>query len=323
MVVFTQSNDAFDAFVQDLSLSAEVIAPVKTDVIRFSKIDSASDIDLSAQSYVPAKEWFFPQRSVVFSFTGDSITVPSYEAPERVFFGLRRCDLNAIHHQDLVFEGVNDPSYLALREKSTLIGYHCPTAPSEYCFCGSLDLAEFFDLMYFDRGDHWLVEVGSERGAALIERYRQHFAQSDIEITAQDREIPGADRLENKDIADKYDDPAWQQGVDLCLSCGACTSLCPTCYCFEFNDEVSTADPSNGERVRSWSSCQVSGFTRVAGDHIFRDDLASRFKHRIYHQLVYFAERYGVNLCVGCGRCITGCPTKIDFVPIMNGMGHA
>jgi ferredoxin len=292
-------------------------------VIRFATVRSASEIDLSAQPYTPAKEFFFPQRETVFTFTGDSITVPAYEEPERVFFGLRRCDLNAIRHQDLVFEDVNDPSYLVLRARSTLIGYHCSQAPSEYCFCGSLELAEFFDLMYFDRGDHWLIEVGSENGAALIERYRERFEASERSITAQDRVIPGSDRLETKDIADKYDDPAWQQGVALCLSCGACTSLCPTCYCFEFSDEVSTADPSKGERVRSWSSCQVSGFTRVAGDHVFRDDRSSRFKHRIYHQLVYFTERYGVPLCVGCGRCISGCPTRIDFVPIINGMSHA
>jgi sulfhydrogenase subunit beta (sulfur reductase) len=323
MVVFAQSKEAFEGFISDLSLISEVIAPTRTDVTRFKRIDSASQIDLSVQPYTPVKEFFFPQRSIVFEFNGDELSVPAYDTSEKVFFGLRRCDLNAIRHQDLVFEGINDPSYTQLRTNTTLIGYHCETPPSEYCFCGSLELAEFFDLMYFDRGDHWLIEVGSEKGAALIERYRERFDESAVVITDEDRVIPGSDRLNSTDIADKYDDPAWQQGVDLCLSCGACTSLCPTCYCFEFKDEVSTADPTKGERVREWSSCQVSGFTLVAGDHVFRDDRASRFKHRIYHQLVYFAERYGVNMCVGCGRCISGCPTRIDFVQMINGMSDA
>ena len=61
-------------------------------------------------------------------------------------------------------------------------------------------------------------------------------------------------------------------------------------------------------------------FTRVAGDHVFRKDREGRFKHRIYHQLDYYKDKYGEFLCTGCGRCIEGCPTRIDFVPIINEM---
>jgi len=45
-----------------------------------------------------------------------------------------------------------------------------------------------------------------------------------------------------------------------------------------------------------------------------------RFKHRIFHQLQYFKDRHGMNLCTGCGRCIRGCPTRINFVKILNEM---
>ena len=80
------------------------------------------------------------------------------------------------------------------------------------------------------------------------------------------------------------------------------------------------SDLQKGERYREWSSCQLDSFTRVAGDHVFRNKREDRFKHRIYHQLVYFKERYGLNMCVGCGRCIKLCPTTIDFVDIINKM---
>lgn len=321
--VFSQSRTDFDALIARLAEESEVIAPRKTDVIRFERVSEAKDIDLSAQAYVPVKEWFFPQRQVIFEFTGEGITVPAQPAVERVFFGLRRCDLAAISHQDIVFtQQVDDPYYRAARERSTLIGYHCEQAPSAYCFCGSLGLPDFFDLMYYDRDDGFLVEVGSEKGRALVDRFPDLFKVTDRTITDEEKVIPGADRLDTTEISGLYDHPGWQQGVDLCLSCGACTSLCPTCYCFELHDEVSMADPTRGERTREWSSCQLPGFTRVAGDHVFRDDRASRFKHRIYHQLDYFKERYGVNMCVGCGRCISGCPTRIDFVGIINEMAQ-
>jgi ferredoxin len=38
----------------------------------------------------------------------------------------------------------------------------------------------------------------------------------------------------------------------------------------------------------------------------------------------YFRDRYGVSLCTGCGRCIAYCPTRIDWVDIVNRMvSHA
>ncbi len=299
----------------------ELIAPVKTDVVRFEKISEVNSIHFDKNSYFPLKEYFFKKSEVLFNFTGNKITVPSFEVHNRIFFGIRRCDLNAIRHQDMVFiEQAKDPYYTAARHNSYLIGYHCNEAPSPYCFCGSLELVDFYDLMYYDKGDYFLVEVGSKKGEHLLEKYRSYFTLSDETISPQDKKIKGADRLDKKDISAFYNHADWKKGVDLCLSCTACTALCPTCYCFEIHDEVKTSNPAEGTRKRQWSSCQLQDFTKVAGDHVFRKEREQRFKHRIYHQLEYFKEKNGINLCVGCGRCIDGCPTRIDFVDIINKM---
>lgn len=321
MSILRQEKKSFFEFLGKISQSYELIAPVKKDVVRFEKIESLHDIHLAENSFFPAKEYFFRKEEILFNFTGKKIVVPRLETQKRVFFGLRKCDLNAIMHQDMVFMAqTSDPYYKAMREQSFLFGYHCNSAPSPYCFCGSLDLADYFDLMFFDRDSHFLVEIGSEKGKLIAERYKEFFSSTDEIITPQDKHIPGADRLESKDISKLYDHPDWKKGVDLCLSCTACTALCPTCYCFEIHDEVSTGNLEKGERKRTWSSCQVQEFTKVAGEHVFRKEREQRFKHRIYHQLEYFKEKNGVNLCVGCGRCIAGCPTRIDFVQIINEM---
>lgn len=324
MLVYKQEKKELHNFLNDLKKSYELIAPVKKDLVRFEKIDDVGNIYLKENSYFPIKQYMFKKEEKMFSFDGLKMEEIKPENPERIFFGVRKCDLNAIRHQDIVFiNDVKDPYYRDAREKITLIGYHCNEAPSEYCFCESLELVDYHDLMFYEKGDYFLVEVGSEKGKKIVQRFKKYFEIYHRAITQEEKHIKKANRLKDKDISGLYDNPGWKKGVDICLSCTACTSLCPTCYCFEIKDNVSTKDVKKGERVRNWSSCQTQEFTKVAGDYVFRQEREHRFKHRIYHQLEYFKERYGVDLCVGCGRCISGCPTRIDFVEIINEMKNA
>ncbi|MFH1133428.1 MAG: 4Fe-4S dicluster domain-containing protein [Nanoarchaeota archaeon] len=322
MHVFRQEKKRFYGFLKELMGSYELIAPVECDVVRFLQVKDPKDIFLERNAFFPIKEHFFKKHEVLFHFDGNSMRVPLLESPPRAFFGLRRCDLNAIRHQDMVYlEDAKDPYYTAARKNTVLIGLHCKE-PMTYCFCGSLDLVDYFDLNYHDRSDHYLVEVGSTKGEALVSKHKAFFSSTQETITPEQKVIKDADRLKIKDIKQLYEHPDWKKGVDLCLSCTACTALCPSCYCFSLHDEPSMADLKKGVRRREWSSCQLQEFSRVAGNSVFRKERDQRFKHRIYHQLQYFKERYGTNLCVGCGRCIEGCPTRIDFVGIINGMRH-
>jgi ferredoxin len=319
MATYTVRKLDLRSLLQKIMQSSELIAPVKTDLVRFQVVEDPHDICLTEQSFYPVKEFIFRKHEVLVSFNGKKVITPVLEPKERVIFGLRRCDLNAIMHQDKALIEV-DVNYRAQRQNLTLIGYHCNEAPSQYCFCGTLELKDFYDMMFFDRGDEFIVDVATENGSRIIGKYPEFFRKSNHKVTEADKKIKNADRLFKTDISKLYDHPDWQKGVDKCLSCAACTSLCPTCYCFEIKDEVSIHDTKKVDRVREWSSCQLKGFSRVAGNHVFRDNRKERFKHRIYHQLDYFKKRYGINMCVGCGRCITACPTRIDFVDIINGM---
>lgn len=307
-------NDFLNVFVKKSIL----YAPKKTDAVRFSKIENISEIYLEKQSDFPIKEYFFRNREVLFSFKKNKINVDIAKPKKRVFFGLRRCDLNGVAHQDFIFmEKHNDVYYTAQRESSILLGYHCNEAPSKYCFCGSLELKDFYDMMFWDKGNFLLVHVGSNKGKKLL---NDDFKKTSEVLTENHKKIKFTDRLKKKDISGQYENPNWKTGSDRCISCAACTTLCPTCYCHEIKDETKLEDLKSGDRLREWSSCQLKSFTRVAGDHVFRDSRLDRFKHRIYHQLQYFKERYDIEMCVGCGRCITHCPTDIDFVQIINEM---
>jgi sulfhydrogenase subunit beta (sulfur reductase) len=309
------------SFLAKIAKDTALYAPVKGKLVTYQRVTDPLQITLEKNAYFPLKQMFFKPKSVLFSYTKNHIEPGSEEIEEKVIFGVRRCDLAAIKHQDMVFMGQHqDPFYHAERDATILIGYHCPSPPTEYCFCGSLNLPDFYDVMFFDRGENYLVDAGSEKGKAFLSQYREYFKETTQTLSDNDKKIPNSDRLHKLDISPLYNNPDWKKGVNDCLSCGACTALCPTCYCFEIHDEPKLGKSLDGERVRRWSSCQLKEFTKVAGGHTFREDREQRFKHRIYHQLDYFKKKNGVNLCTGCGRCISGCPTRIDFVNIINNM---
>ena len=304
-----------------LSRASEVYAPISREgVTNFEKVTGDEKIALHEHSYLPLKRFFFRPRETLFEFRGQGLKVPPASKKRRIIIGAKRCDLNSIKRQDVMFMfETRDPYYARERERTLLIGYHCKRAYDEYCFCGSMELEDCHDLMIYDRGPILLFEAATKKGDEFIRRHHTFFRKTSKVPRPDERVIKGADRLKNRDISSSYDSAKWKQGVDLCLSCGACTALCPSCYCFTIDDE-NNMDLASGKRTRTHASCQVKSFTRVAGGHVFRESRESRFKHRIYHQLQWFKDRHGTNLCTGCGRCIRHCPTRIDFVEIINGM---
>ena len=165
-------------FLNAVMAGFTLIAPIKKDLVRFEKVIHPEDIYLETNAYFPLKEFFFRKQEVLFTFTGTKLRVPGLSEPKRAFFGIRRCDLNGILHQDKVFlEQTHDPYYAALRKNSYLLGYHCPAAPSPYCFCGSLELADFHDVMFYDKQSYLLAESGSQKGEEFLRGYSNFFEQ--------------------------------------------------------------------------------------------------------------------------------------------------
>jgi sulfhydrogenase subunit beta (sulfur reductase) len=316
------NKPSFNDFLTDLMRYNELVAPVKTDESRFETIKDISKIQLALHTYFPAKKFFFKKHQTMFTAEDGRFTEPELKAEkkQRVMLGLKRCDLNSIKRQDIMFmKETKDPYYLEERERTILIGYHCRQQADEYCFCSSMDLGDYYDLMLYDKEDAYLVEIGSDKGRAFVERYRKYFWDTDLFLRAEDRRIDTKLQLNKRDISQYYGHPDWKKGTDICFSCAACVTLCPSCYCFDLYDETD-AKLSRTRRKRNWASCQLPCFTKVAGGHVFRQTREDRFKHRIYHQLQYFKDRHGMSLCTGCGRCIRGCPTRINFVKILNEM---
>ncbi|MBN2052136.1 4Fe-4S dicluster domain-containing protein [Candidatus Woesearchaeota archaeon] len=304
-------------FLGKVSKGKELIAPVKRGTLRFEiiNINYFDDICLEGRPLFSIKKFFSPAKHDLLKLNLADKKKPFEEEKTRfkprVIFGARLCDFNGLLRLDKLFNSkeYQDDYYKAARENTLLIGINCVPAPSKYCFCESMGLEKYYDLMLHDMGNKYYIEAGSPKGEALIMTLEDYdFVMPEIKCDK---------KLFRKDLTQYYDNPAWNSENDKCLSCGKCTSHCTTCLCFDVMDELEV-DLKKGKRFKEWDSCQFLNFTLVAGGAIFRKDRLSRFKHRIYHKLQYFREKFGMDMCTGCGRCIEACPRLIDFTEVIN-----
>ncbi|RLB09653.1 MAG: 4Fe-4S ferredoxin, partial [Deltaproteobacteria bacterium] len=87
--------------------------------------------------------------------------------------------------------------------------------------------------------------------------------------------------------------------------------VCPTCWCFDIQDEVYK---NEGDRLRNWDSCMFPIFTLHGSGHNPRAQKLQRVRQRFMHKLKYYVDKYGNGVaCVGCGRCVVSCPVNIDI----------
>lgn len=250
------------------------------------------------------------------------------EVAPYAFVGVRSCELHAMAIQDGVLkDGTHsDPHYRLAREKALIVAVHCGQAGGT-CFCVSMGTgpkaSEGFDLalteIIADGGHGFLVEVGSERGADVLQSVPHRearpeetraAAQAVADATAQmGREL---DTCEIKELLyANYDHPRWDEVAGRCLTCGNCTQVCPTCFCTTVED-LTNLGGDEAERVRHWDSCFTTEHSYIHGGSL-RGSARSRYRQWLTHKLATWIDQFGTSGCVGCGRCITWCPVGIDI----------
>ena len=223
-----------------------------------------------------------------------------------------------------------DKYYLARRERFSLIGLTCTGegTPTASCFCTSVGgdpaSTDGLDMLWTDIGDAYLVESVTEKGKAILE------AGSGVFKDAADGQAKAAEEAKESGrksisrtldtsgikeaLSGTFESQFWDRFAQRCLGCGICTLLCPTCHCFDINDIVSRGE---GRRERTWDSCQYEYYTLHASGHNPRPAKKHRQRNRIYHKFLYMDDNLDVLGCVGCGRCISGCPVNIDIIEVL------
>ncbi len=311
-----------------IHIELEVIGPKRKDSkYAFGKLTKADELCLNYDTtLLPPKMYLLPPKETLIKFElgREPEVEPVVEAKTIILFGIHPYDIKAIELLDTAFSTTNpDINYISRREKTTIIGVDCLN-PNPNAFCPSLGTATTetgFDLMLTDIGDSYVVAIGSSKGKELLTKYAKTREASQQEVAQRDSERQKAlSRYKVTlnmppeaipELLDKsWDSALWKEKGERCLSCGSCVMVCPTCFCFDVQDDVAL-NLKEGERYRQWDACMLTDFALVAGGENFRGDKEGRFRHRIYRKGKYIWERYGKLGCVGCGRCASACLADI------------
>lgn len=305
----------------------------------FGEIEDAEELALTyTQTVIPPKKYLVPQRETLLEYQLDGSQLDAViDVEPTVVLGVHTCDMHAIKLLDRIFsKGFTDQHYQAHRDNTFLVGYECLTPCTEQSFCRSMGTATapdgVFDLHFIDLDDVYFVQIGSDRGAQLFDGFENVYPATEYDtkrmneaIAAKWSEFPhrlDADVTEIPDLLhESYHSDHWQDLGEICLACGMCTQVCPTCYCFDIHDEVDVT-LSAGKRVRTWDSCQIDSFAMVAGGHNFRETRAARQRHRFMRKGKYQYDATGMVGCVGCGRCGTACLVDITPIKTFNELYH-
>jgi ferredoxin len=329
------------SFVTNTKSDYRVVGPkAKGTKFAFGDIEDPSDLRLDYDtSILPPKKYLQPQEERMMTFTrsGKPVVETVIEAPPTVVMGVHTCDLHGICVLDEAFsQGYPDAHYLKRRQQTVFVGIECLEPCDEHSFCksmGSLTVSDGYDLHLTDLGDAYAVDVGSEKGMQLLNRYGDARPATEADLQNLNK-VLGAKwprfpyRLEpdvgelSSLMSQSYDSPVWDQLGEICLACGQCTLVCPTCFCFNVYDEVEL-NLQDGQRWRRWDSCQLDEFAEVAGGENFRERQAARLRHRFMRKGRYLNEKYGELGCTGCGRCVRSCLVDISPVNVFNDLHGA
>ena len=309
-----------------------IIAPVREDgLLLFRPVASAAEISLAdyGNSRWSSKEFLFPRTESLFAyrFQGDEVNLEeaSSDGTEQVLFGLRPCDAAGLKRLDDIFLGAEeDPLYAQRRRLTTVVSLACDKSQAE-CFCtavgGSPAGVEGSDLQLVRLGEAWLLRALTQKGEALVSAAPAKW----VPASDKDWKDAEAQRLAVEQglkrnplqaqwaevLERSFNHPVWESLGQRCLSCGICAYVCPSCSCFDMNDE---GNAWCGARCRSWDSCTFAQFTRHASGHNPRPTQASRYRQRVLHKFAYFPLQHQErSMCVGCGRCVKLCPVGLDI----------
>ena len=325
------SKKDLSAFVDDLiktKAAGEVIGiKAKDSKFNFGPLKGASDLRLDYDvSLLPPKKYFFPQVETVLKYeAGNTPKVePVVEEKTMCLVGVHPFDIRALQLLDAVYGGNNpDPNYFLKRNNSTIIGVDClnPIPKSFAASMGTATTEEGFDLMLTDIGGEYFVTVGTNKGDSLIKKHAKSREGTSTDQEKRDKVRKDALKKYKVSLNMKPDeipallDAKWESGIfkdkaTTCFSCGSCVMVCPTCVCFDVQDDMALS-LKGGERYRRWDACMLGEFAKVASGENFREHKEQRFRHRMYRKGKYLLERYKFLGCVGCGRCGTACLAEI------------
>ena len=336
MKIFQIDKADWETSLEKLTGNYRVFAPVKEEEFHnFKELVKGETPDLNClNTRLSPKAIIYPQSETMFEYSLDESREDHHIMKEvdnsyssQAVIGIRPCDAKAFLLVGYNFDTpeYKDPYWIRAYESTTLVGLACES-PCSSCFCTTAGCGPYheegLDILLVESGNHFLAKVLSAKGEKLAAAAGwdtpadEAEAGKQIENNRQAAEAKisafvNTENLEKTDTVELYKAPFWEDVSFSCINCGTCTFVCPTCWCFDIQDEN---HGNSGVRMRNWDSCMFPLFTVHGTGHNPRGTKLHRVRQRFMHKLKYYLDKYGVGIqCVGCGRCVRSCPVNIDI----------
>ena len=317
-------RDSLEILYAFLSERRKIYAPVKTtdQKVEYRYNPGFSNVTFDhLRSTMSVKNLVFPKVENLLYYTNSktestTTNVDADKFPEVVLWGAHPCDTAGFDILRSIFcWDINDEFFSKRLEKLVVIGLSCHLT-DEYCFCTSVGLSPDSTigsdiLLTLLKSGDFMAEIITEAGksiAALKPELFESYSEEEIKIAKVDKKFSHEEVTEKLAVA--FENPFWVENSLRCIGCGACAYVCPTCACFDIQDEPKG---KNGRRYRSWDSCGFGLFTLHTSGHNPRSVQSQRWRQRIMHKFSYMPERNNSLGCVGCGRCSSDCPVDMNI----------
>ncbi len=316
----TDVNNIFDNLLTEYDIYAPKLflgegTYSDTDRVRYGKVENIDEIVFDRKAEYSSKEILLPISETLFFFTEDEVKEASITKKGAIVF-LRSCDLHAIKRMDDIYlkNGYEDFYYKRLREKTKFILIGCEKS-FEKCFCVSMETNKIDEYAAYLKivDDKVYVDAKEEEFIKLFSIGESVEVKPDF-VNENNKKVSVPENLSLDIINSKM----WEDYSARCIACGRCNFVCPTCTCNTMQDIFYSDNGKVGERRRVWASCQVDGFTEMAGGHTFRADKGQRMRFKVMHKVYDYKKKWGYHMCVGCGRCDDICPEYISFSNCVN-----
>jgi len=292
-------------------------------------------------THLSPKSAFFPQTERLMAFHKDVTKSDAFvykpegldDVKPMVLFGIRPCDAKGLVVSNLVFQNnrFTDPYWKTKYEAAIKIGLAC-LEPGPTCFCTAVGGSPFgeagLDAIAYAKDGGLAIKAITAEGEEFLKGLtgaESGAVAADLEEKkkAAEAKMPGnldQSKVASQEILEIYNQPHWKDTADRCLNCGTCTFVCPTCHCFDIQDEQ---NDKGGVRMRNWDTCMSWLYTVHGTGHNPRPNKVERMRQRFMHKLKYIPMKQDGNCgCIGCGRCVALCPVNIDIREVarqMNG----
>ena len=315
-----RANEIFHQWSEKYNIFAPVLKEGEgcfsdTDIIRYGKVSCLDEIEWNKKSDYSFKEILLAINETLFYFTEDQTIVPKGSEKDILIF-LRSCDLHAVKRLDEIYlkNGFEDFYYARVRERAKFVLMGCEsTCQSGFCVSMGTNKSDNYDAYIKVTGDVVTMDLKWDELAVSVEGETAAEVTPDY-VTENIEKVTLPKNLSNE----SYTKEIWKEYGDRCIKCGRCNFVCPTCTCFTMQDIFYKDNAKVGERRRVWASCQIDGYTDMAGGHGFRKSQGDRMRFKVMHKIYDYEKRFGYPMCVGCGRCDDVCPEYISYSNCVN-----